>query len=145
MSCTAQGAKHSLVSLPFSHGRGCHQLVQPCTVSPWGRGRVGKLPVTFSTESNFIYFFCNGVLEAPFGKAGLLQILFHLRMSAQISTLQVFPNHSQGQLHRLLLFPQTTSRSVCLPPDAQMGETPPRSLGIGLQIHNYHRGTFVHG
>ena len=101
------------------------------------------LQLTFPSSPRFF----GRVLESLLGKAGLLQSLPGPWVYVQVSTLQVFPNCSPegpGQVHWLLMVLQPVPRSVYPLPDAQVNETPPRSLGVLFRVPYSHRGTFVH-
>ena len=103
-SHTAGVAELSLITVLFPHRRGHCLLI---IVSHCGRAWVGKVSLFLCNASKLIYFFfSNGVLESLLRKAGLLQKLSHLWVSAQLSTLQVFPDHGWeglGPVHWLLL------------------------------------------
>ena len=86
------------------------------------------------------------MLESPLRTAGLLQILSHARVSAQVSTLQVFlfflfsQSQQEWDLGRFTGSPgfaAYTEKSVCLLLGIQVGG-PPRSC-------NSHKGAFVCG
>lgn len=75
-----------------------------CQVGISGAGKV-LTPSTHCIQTH-IYYCSNIVLESLLRKAGLLQKLSHLWVSAQLSTLQVFPDHGWeglGPVHWLLL------------------------------------------
>lgn len=106
---------------------------------PWVRAALGTflllLPPLWP-NSHFIS--SSGVLESPLRKAGFLQILNHVWVSAQVSTLQVFfsPIWMRGLWTCSLstLVPHFVLKSVCLLLDAYVSETPPRSLGIYMVL-----------
>lgn len=69
-----------------------------------------------------------------------LQRLCCLWMTSQVSAVQVLLDCGREGLesvHRLLQGPQLVLRSICLFPDAQMGETPPESLDIWFWIPQF--------
>lgn len=74
------------------------------------------------------------MLESPLGKAErILQILPHVWVSGQVSTLQVFVPARltgvwAGSLSSLVL--QLVLSSVCLLVDVQVGATPSEFLGL---------------
>lgn len=76
------------------------------------------------------------MLLSPFRKVGILQFLFFLKVSAQVSTIQVFPSFSSEGLGQVYWLQWLCSllRCICLLPDAHVGKTPPRSLGIWCWI-----------
>lgn len=127
----------SLLSFPC-------QLVQPCAVWPWGKDSTDQVPITLTSVSWLLLFSFSDMLESPLRKAGFLQILSYSWASAQVSTLQVFPDHSQEGLERhcwLLLVSQPGLGSVYLLLDTQAGEPLPRSFGLYCSC----RSTFLHG
>lgn len=81
-------AAHSVTTLPFSCRMGFLWLVQPNTALP-----LAKFLFLSPMHSNSYIFFSNGMVVSPLWKVGLLQKLFHLGVSTQITTLLIFPGH----------------------------------------------------
>lgn len=100
-------------------------------MSPEGVGSTGKVPLTSPVHS-ISQFVSRGHEESP-----LRETVSPLQISTQVSTLSIFPKHSQetfGAGLQVLLVPQPLVRSACLLLDTQEGETPPRFLGIWCWI-----------
>lgn len=89
---------HNLNSLLLSHcspcplWRGLCCLLQPCFVSPLGKGSISKVPLTISNVSTLVFICCsNGTLKFLLSKDKFLQSLSNLWVSAQVSIHQIFP------------------------------------------------------
>lgn len=104
--CTIGIGRQSLIGLLFLCRRDyCCQIDQPpCGISLAGRVVLGKVLLQLPRLwPNFYFIFSNDVLESPLGKAGLLQILPHVWVYAQVSTLQGFsPTRLRGVWARSL-------------------------------------------
>lgn len=143
---TAGEARHPLNHPTFHHQERHGRQVQP-RVPRWERGGASKVPLTLSNAFKLIIIL-GGLqwrAESLLRKPGLLQRFSHCPW---VSAFPVFLDHSQEGLrrvHRLLLVPRPLSRSVCLLPDAQVGETPSGFLPYGSESHNSHRCTFAYG
>lgn len=79
-----------------------------------GRGGAGKVSPTLPTVYTF-FFRSNAMLESPLGKAGLIQILFHLWVFAHISILWVSPWPQPREGRFASSGGPTTGTEVCLP------------------------------
>ena len=84
------------------------------------------LPSLVHLNLHTFFFFCSKrMLKLLLWKPRLLQRLSYLSVSAQVSTLQLFPGCRQvgpRLVHRFLLVPQPILRSVCLLSSAQWGQ-----------------------
>lgn len=107
-----------------------------------------KLFTLFSVQT--AHFYLNRVLESLLGKAGLLQILSFLRVSAQVSTLLGFP---QLGLREAVAVSQAPAFSVAF---MEVGLSAYRPMHVWVSLHlgplaygarsyNSHRDIFIHG
>lgn len=127
---TAREAWHLFTALSFPMGI----VIATHAVLPWGTGGTGNVLILSSVSKLiilFIYLFLlqQSVQISP-RKAGLLQGLCYPWVSAQVSTLQVFPQLQPGGSEAdLLVFPLSAAPSEgCLDIIAcTEGESTPRS------------------
>lgn len=133
----------------FSPKRGCHQLVQPCAVSPWGRDRAGWFLSPSPKYPNLVLFFVFAPVEcwnSPSGRLDLYEFSLILDgcPSEHSPGFPQLPPRAVGAGSPAPAGSQTAQRSVFLLTDAQLGETPSRSLDIWCLIPQLYRHTFVH-
>lgn len=134
-SHTVGALRPFLTSFPYPHKRAHCPLVVPVLYCPGNEAVLAKLPLPSPLCPNsvclFVVLFCfvssNIVLESLFRKAEFLQKLSYTWVSAQVSTCLVFPHYGQ---ERLWLVLQPILWSICLIPNAEVGDTPPRPLGL---------------
>lgn len=84
--------------LPFSPWERSPGTAQPSLCPHGGEATLEKFFLPSPPCANLYFFFPNDMLESPLGKSRLQQILFRCWVFAQVSTLQVFPGHSQEGL-----------------------------------------------
>lgn len=138
-------AEYSLTTLSFSQGIGSCSL--QCHLREWVLALAKFLFLSPMHQNSYSLLFqqcarifpCEGVASTK----SLSSVVF---CSSQYSS-QVSSHSLEGsrQVCWLSLFLQPTLRAVCLLSDAQMGESPPKSVGMQCWIPSSHRGTSVYG
>lgn len=93
-SCISHHWSSWALTILSPRGMGCHptaRWLNPVQCCPGGRGTaLGKFLFPSPLLSNSSFFYSDGVLESPLGSVDFCRFS-HLCVSAQVSTLQVFP------------------------------------------------------
>lgn len=127
-SHTAGVAWHSFTTHLFSPKKVCHQLVQPCAVSPWGRDRAGWFLSPSPKHPNLVLFFVFAPMEcwnSPSGRLDLYKVSLILDgcPSQHSPGFPQLPPRGVGAGSPAPAGSQTVQRSVFLLPDAQLGDS----------------------